>query len=729
MSGSGPRYVWDVDDSMGYDDDLYEIPPIDPPDEEENDASGPITIDATPTRRASTTNRLHAYNSTTSDTDVQITSCRLHDGTKIKAGDTVELHKPDFRQHGLHSGDFLRISKIVNTASNSVQLCGHRFLREKLNEVMMHLEVREDDDRPALVQGLINVDLKDVKKKREIILTTKPYPMLSFRDQPATLWQRTYTKEDIKRHIFEQGPLVCRWTWTTIISPNGKAYGCIMRLLTESETLRPDQYPPRPQHIQSPAASHDQRLRDARLGKRPVRTPSLEVLDDPTVKRRRSHPVKQQHYTYVDICCGAGGSSRGAVQAGLKIIAGLDFDELAIEAWEKNNPDGSSFCIDAFEFIDQRLYKHIGRIHVLSISNPCQPYSCAHTIKGRDDEMNIKALDFIKPLLEHLKPRILVLENTAGLVNMEKNQAHFNRLLRNIASAQPGYSVSYKVVNMVDYGLPQPRKRLIIIAARRGVPVPPFPKPTHGPSGSGLLPYVSIGDALEKMERFGHLQRASNDPYHQPHKMPVLNGAPYDAYRKFINCILKSGVETLHPSGKRAFTPRELAVLQSLPQNHHLTGSYSRAIGQVGNMFPPLMAELVYRSCAQTLEAFDHGFITAEDNIEDLDITLIEKDVVITEPAAQAGSLFSPNSSAENSQHQYRYLRPPQLSDAAQAVHSSAWQTRTITRRARPSPPTREQRHTVPSKSRREKQFWDEYNGKTIDLSTKSDEEADLSFV
>jgi DNA (cytosine-5)-methyltransferase 1 len=80
--------------------------------------------------------------------------------------------------------------------------------------------------------------------------------------------------------------------------------------------------------------------------------------------------------------------------------------------------------------------------------------------------MNVKALDFIKPILEGLKPRILVLENTANLVNMEKNRKHFHRLLRNITTAKPGYSIIYKVINMVDYGLPQPRKRLIIIAAR-----------------------------------------------------------------------------------------------------------------------------------------------------------------------------------------------------------------------------------------------------------------------
>lgn len=88
------------------------------------------------------------------------------------------------------------------------------------------------------------------------------------------------------------------------------------------------------------------------------------------------------------------------------------------------------------------------------------------TIMGKNDEINIAQLHVIKPLIEALKPRVVVLENTSGLANMEKNRIYLNRLLNDMTSAGPGYNLRYKIVNMADYGLPQERKRLIIIAAR-----------------------------------------------------------------------------------------------------------------------------------------------------------------------------------------------------------------------------------------------------------------------
>ena len=223
--------------------------------------------------------------------------------------------------------------------------------------------------------------------------------------------------------------------------------------------------------------------------------------------------------------------------------------------------------------------------------------------------------------------------------------------------------------------------------------------------------------------------------------MAVSNGQAYNPYTKFINCIMTSGVTSLHPSGKRNFTTRELALLQSLPHDHYLTGRQSKAVKQIGNMFPPVMAEAVYRTCAQTLEAFDHGFITAEDEIEDLDITLIEKGVVIPEKPVRTSSI-----SRKDLSYPYRYLRPPQLSDATHASHSSAWQERKLTRRTvpqerskhvpmnmfgdeesdfdSPSPqPVRDVKRPMPRKTRQEKNFWDKFDGKVIDLSIESEED------
>jgi DNA (cytosine-5)-methyltransferase 1 len=408
---------------------------------------------------------------------------------------------------------------------------------------------------------------------------------------------------------------------------------------------------------------------------------------------------------------------------------------------------------------------HVSRIHQRSKhSSPTSDSGCIQltncsTKPGKYDEINIKALDTIKLAIEHMKPRLVVLENTSGLANFKKNQAHFNRVLRNITTAGPGYSVAYKIINMADYGVPQQRKRLIIIAARyaakptlralfslltinrRGTPLPAFPKPLHGPDGSGLLPFISIGDALESLVRQG--ARAHKHRYHRPNEMPRIDGVPYDAYSKFVDCIMTSGVTSCHPNGKRAFTPLELALLQTLPFHHQLTGTWTDAIKQVGNMFPPLMAEQVYRVCAQTLEAFDHGLIGAEDELEDLDITLIEKGVMIPEPPSTSSSFIDLTGEFKQSEYPYRYLIPPQLSDAQHSGYSSLFAHRSLPGRPAPqerkdrapriimnsddefsrtSPPPREKK-PAPSKSRQERRFWEQFNGGLIDLSIEDDDD------
>lgn len=88
------------------------------------------------------------------------------------------------------------------------------------------------------------------------------------------------------------------------------------------------------------------------------------------------------------------------------------------------------------------------------------------TSAGQNDEINIEQLNVIRPLIEKLKPRVVVLENTAGLANIKKHRPYFNKVLNDISAAGSGYNLHYRIVNMADYGLPQERKRLIIIAAR-----------------------------------------------------------------------------------------------------------------------------------------------------------------------------------------------------------------------------------------------------------------------
>lgn len=267
----------------------------------------------------------------------------------------------------------------------------------------------------------------------------------------------------------------------------------------------------------------------------------------------------------------------------------------------------------------------------------------------------------------------------------------------------------------------------------RDVPLPPFPKPTHGPAGSGLKPYFSIGDALRVLDRLG--ERAAQDTYHRLHKQIPRHQWLYDPFAKFVDCIVTGGVTCLHWSGEK-FTPRELALLQSLPYHHHLAGSWTQAIKQVGNMFPPLMAKLIYKTCAQTLEAFDNGFIDADEDIEDLNITLIEKGISIPAMAHTPTSVFDLTTPANRSP--YRYLTRPELSDAYYVDHSSAWAKRKFDSRdlkvkkeqkrvfdeslsakgdRNDTPSPVEPRRRRVDVGNRETSFWAKYNGKTLELS------------
>jgi DNA (cytosine-5)-methyltransferase 1 len=101
-------------------------------------------------------------------------------------------------------------------------------------------------------------------------------------------------------------------------------------------------------------------------------------------------------------------------------------------------------------------------VDVLHMSPPCQPFSAAHTIPSEmQDEINQAALLSVGHLLEKIRPRIATIEETEGLIN--RHVEWFSALINIFITL--GYSVRWKVVRCQDYGVPQQRKRLFIIAA------------------------------------------------------------------------------------------------------------------------------------------------------------------------------------------------------------------------------------------------------------------------
>ena len=176
--------------------------------------------------------------------------------------------------------------------------------------------------------------------------------------------------------------------------------------------------------------------------------------------RSPAKPLPYRRYTFGDCFCGAGGMSRGAINAGLRIAWGFDFNLPACRTYQLNFLGTPIYNVWANDFSNS---KKDCKCDICHISPPCQFFSPLHTAHGKDDDMNTASLFAIEALLKKAKPRIVTLEETAGLVKIGVHKDYFNAVI-NMFTSQ-GFSVRWKVLNCADFGVPQQRKRLVIIAS------------------------------------------------------------------------------------------------------------------------------------------------------------------------------------------------------------------------------------------------------------------------
>ena len=233
------------------------------------------------------------------------------------------------------------------------------------------------------------------------------------------------------------------------------------------------------------------------------------------------------------------------------------------------------------EFIKDSRYSNI-KADILHISPPCQYFSPAHTRNAAHDDENIFALFSCCELVKKTKPRLITLEQTFGMVH-ERHSIYFNALLNDFTRL--GYSVRWKIVKLCTWGLPQDRKRLIIIAAGPGEALPPFPEATHG---GNRRSFVKIHDCLKSVEVSDELHNLHSVKYHHPPRRRL------DA-NQLSPTITTGGVASHHPSGLRDYTLREYANLQGFPANHQFKGTRTAIKRQIGNAFAPKTVKVLYK--------------------------------------------------------------------------------------------------------------------------------------
>lgn len=179
---------------------------------------------------------------------------------------------------------------------------------------------------------------------------------------------------------------------------------------------------------------------------------NVEIFDQPTSSGSR--------YTMVDCFCGTGGMSRGAILAGLRISSAFDKDTNACKSYSRNFFKVKVYCSEADELCHPG-YRADVKADICHISPPCQPFSPAHTVEGKNDATNRAALRTVGSLLDVIKPRVVVLEETDGL--QKRHVEWFDDCMHEFI--ERGFSLRYKTLVCANYGVPQLRRRLFVIAS------------------------------------------------------------------------------------------------------------------------------------------------------------------------------------------------------------------------------------------------------------------------
>ena len=216
----------------------------------------------------------------------------------------------------------------------------------------------------------------------------------------------------------------------------------------------------------------------------------------------------------IDLFCGIGGLSYGMKKRGFNIIAGFDIDGTCKYAYETNN-EAKFFAQDVSSITGEQIKGLFGdsRIKILAGCAPCQPFSSySFKVKEKDSKKYTLLYQFGR-LIEESEPDIVTMENVSLILSF-KQKPVLNDFVKKLESL--GYYVQYNVVYCPDYGIPQTRKRLVLLASKFGKLE--LVKPTHTSDN-----YVTVKQAIGNLPAIKAGETCKNDPLHRARALSDLN--------------------------------------------------------------------------------------------------------------------------------------------------------------------------------------------------------------
>ena len=346
-----------------------------------------------------------------------------------------------------------------------------------------------------------------------------------------------------------------------------------------------------------------------------------------TTNNRKINLYKKKVYA-VDIFCGAGGLTKGLVQAGIDVKLGVDIDPACEYPYTANNQ--VAFLRKSVEDLqgwELELAFRKNSIQLIAGCAPCQTFS-TYNQKASPDDKRWRLIPQFSRLILEVKPELVTMENVPGL----KNQNIFHDFLADLQRGQ--YFFDYRIVNCADYGIPQNRNRLVLLASRLGK------IRLLTPEEFGARP-CSVRDAIGDFPPISSGEVCREDAMHQSSRLSPINlrrirsSRPGGTWRDWhtaivAHCHRKSTGKTYpsvygrmswdepsptittqfygfgngrfgHPEQDRAISLREGAILQSFPRNYVFAPKnqpiVKKTVGRlIGNAVPVKLGKVIGKS-------------------------------------------------------------------------------------------------------------------------------------
>lgn len=326
-----------------------------------------------------------------------------------------------------------------------------------------------------------------------------------------------------------------------------------------------------------------------------------------------------------DFFSGCGGTSKGFEQAGLEPVFALDFDADAVRTFKTNFPNAIVVQRDIRNLDTESLTDLISAQRNSPIlfcgCAPCQPFTKQNTCRMKKD-VRASLLNSFGRFVERYRPEYVFIENVPGMQKVKASSPFesFCKILGRL-----GYSIAVQVVAAQDYGVPQRRRRLVLLASRIGNIE--LPERTHGPDAG--RDYSTVREWISHFPPIAAGEQHAEIPNHRAARLSPINmerilatppegdrrswpehlrlnchknyNGHVDVYGRMkwdapatgltTRCISLSNGRFGHPEQHRAISVREAAAIQTFPDNFIFTGSLNSQAKQVGNAVPVRLAE------------------------------------------------------------------------------------------------------------------------------------------